>query len=59
MESEYIICEQARGTLLSELWDGMGLEMRENIVHQLIAMEKKMLSVSLNGYVYTIPSKQQ
>lgn len=48
MESEYIIYEQARGTLLSDLWDDMGLEMKINIVHQLIAIEKKMLSASLS-----------
>ncbi len=51
VESEYIIMEEAKGVQLHEVWQKAELRAKGDIVHEIVEIEKKMLSVSFNMYV--------
>ena len=51
VQSEYIITENPSGTPLSDARLFMGLDERLEIVHEIIAIEKKMMAISLNRFV--------
>jgi hypothetical protein len=44
--------EEAPGTQLSEVWDGMKISDKTNIVKNLVEIEKKLLSVSFTRFVF-------
>ncbi len=46
VESEYILMEEAPGTCLAESWEGMRLDSKAKIIEDLVAIEKKLLSMS-------------
>lgn len=46
VESEYILMEEASGTPLWEVWDGLELDNKLRIVDDIVGIEKKLLSVS-------------
>ncbi|KAE9365715.1 phosphotransferase enzyme family protein [Stipitochalara longipes BDJ] len=50
VEAEYIIMEEAPGTQLEDVWDGMTIFDKTNIVKGLVEIEKKLLSVSFTRY---------
>jgi hypothetical protein len=49
--SEYILMEEANGTQLGEIWDDLEIHDKLKIVEEIVAIEKKMLSISLSRYV--------
>jgi hypothetical protein len=48
--SEFIIMEEAPGANLDDIWHDLPLEEKVAITKDLVSLEKKMLSVSLNKY---------
>lgn len=48
--AEYIVMEEAVGTQLGELWRNMELTSKVQIVNEVIAVEKKLLSLSFTRY---------
>src|SRR4051812_19186519 len=44
--SEYILMREATGTALHEVWGELELEDKLDIVHEVVAIEKKLLSIS-------------
>ena len=48
--AEYIIMEEAPGTKLEDVWDGLPLADRIAIMKDLISIEKKLLSISFSRY---------
>lgn len=46
VESEYILMEEASGTPLWEVWDGLELDDKLRIVDDIVGIEKKLLSAS-------------
>lgn len=46
--AEYIIMEEAPGIKLENIWDDLSLEQKIDIMKDLVFLEKKMLSVSLD-----------
>jgi hypothetical protein len=44
--SEYILMEEATGTQLGEVWGNMELPSKLQIVEEIVAIEKKFLSLS-------------
>jgi hypothetical protein len=48
VESEYIIMEEANGSQLHTIWPELELRAKRGIIHQIVDIEKKMLSVSFN-----------
>lgn len=46
--SEYIIMEEATGTMLAGVWDTLELEVQIAIMKDLVSVEKKLLSLSFN-----------
>ncbi|KAE8143675.1 kinase-like domain-containing protein [Aspergillus pseudotamarii] len=48
--SEFIIMEEAPGVKLEDIWSDLDLEKKVAIMKDLVALEKKMLSVSSNRY---------
>ncbi|KAF2756096.1 hypothetical protein EJ05DRAFT_502559 [Pseudovirgaria hyperparasitica] len=50
VESEYILMEEATGRQLGEVWDEMELDDKLKIVDDIIAIEKKFLSLSFTRY---------
>ena len=44
--SEYILMREATGTALHKVWDELELEDKVNIVNEVVAIEKKLLSIS-------------
>ncbi|KAF1918902.1 kinase-like domain-containing protein [Ampelomyces quisqualis] len=53
--SEYIIMEEAQGIQLSKVWDTMDLKDQLNIVTELVTMDEKLPSTSLNRYKDSFP----
>jgi hypothetical protein len=51
VESEYIIMEEAKGSQLHDVWPHLPRAKRE-IIHEIVDVEKKMLSIPLDRYVY-------
>ncbi|KAL6706710.1 Phosphotransferase enzyme [Coniothyrium glycines] len=50
VESEYILMEEARGNQLGEVWDEMELHDKLKIVDDIVAIERKFLSLSFTRY---------
>ncbi|RDW61118.1 aminoglycoside phosphotransferase family protein [Aspergillus mulundensis] len=48
--SEYIIMEEAPGTKLDDVWEGLSLEEKAAVMKDLVVLQKKMASVSFNRY---------
>lgn len=46
VESEYVIMEEAPAHQLGEVWDDMELSDKLKVVDEIVAIEKKLLSVS-------------
>jgi len=51
VESEYILMEEATGSQLGEVWDKMELHNKLKIVDDIVAIEKKFLSLSFTRFV--------
>lgn len=51
VESEYILMEEADGEQLGEVWGEMGISDKLKIVDEIVAIEKKFLSVSFTRSV--------
>lgn len=50
VEAEYILMEEAEGSQLHEVWQGLQLRAKRDIVHDIVEIEKKMLSISFDRY---------
>lgn len=50
--------EEARGTALNEIWDKLDLEDKADIVNDIVAIEKKLLSISFTLLVFLHSSLQ-
>ncbi|PGH27720.1 hypothetical protein AJ80_00507 [Polytolypa hystricis UAMH7299] len=52
--SEYIIMEEAKGTQLTQRWGDLTLSENKSIIEDIVGMEQKLLSISLNllGSIY-------
>lgn len=50
VESEYIIMEEAKGSHLHHVWQGLQLRAKRDIIHEIVNVEKKLLSISFNRY---------
>ncbi|KAB8225702.1 kinase-like domain-containing protein [Aspergillus novoparasiticus] len=48
--SEFIIMEEAPGVKLEDVWSDLDLEEKVVIMDDLVALEKRLLSISLNRY---------
>lgn len=46
--AEYILMEEAAGRPLAEVWDEMEIESKATIVEDLVAIEKKSLSIGFS-----------
>ena len=46
VQAEYIVMEEAAGTSLADAWGNMELESKDQVIADLVAIEKKLLSVS-------------
>jgi hypothetical protein len=46
--SEFILMEEATGTQLGEVWDDMEIDVKLNIVDEIVAIQKKFLSLSFS-----------
>jgi len=44
--------EEALGTQLGEVWDGMKISDKTNVVKGIVEIEKKLLSVSFTRFVF-------
>jgi hypothetical protein len=51
VESEYILMEEATGTQLGEIWYKMDIQDKLKIVDDIIALERKFLSLSFTRFV--------
>ncbi|KAG4433485.1 hypothetical protein IFR05_011023 [Cadophora sp. M221] len=50
VEAEYILMEEACGTSLGDVWEGMGIHSKAKIVNEIVSIEQKLLSVSFSRY---------
>lgn len=50
-ESEYILMECAKGTAMWKLWDDMRLQDKLKVVDDIIAIQKKLQSVTFTRYL--------
>lgn len=48
VNAEYILMEEARGTQLHGAWQNMDIEIKRDVVYQIIEIEKKLLSMSFS-----------
>jgi hypothetical protein len=46
VQAEYIVMEEAPGISLADVWRGMGLQSKDKVIEDIVAIEKKLLSVS-------------
>ena len=46
VQAEYIIMEEARGSQLHEVWEGLSLRKKADILREFVELERRMLSVS-------------
>ncbi|KAH6676223.1 kinase-like domain-containing protein, partial [Halenospora varia] len=46
VQVEYIVMEEAPGISLADVWGDMGLQSKDKVIEDLVAIEKKLLSVS-------------
>ena len=56
--SEYIIIQRAPGTQLGEVWKDMEIDKKLQILDEIVAIEKKLLSLSFSRYVALFWSMQ-
>lgn len=49
--AEYIIMEEVQGSQLSKVWTDMKISAKTSVVKDLVAIEKKLLSVSFARFV--------
>lgn len=50
--TEYILMDEASGTPLRKTWESLDLRPKSNIVDELVAISKKLLSVSFTRQVF-------
>lgn len=50
-ESEYILMEGAKGTAMWKLWEDMRLQDKLKIVDDIIAIQRKLQSVTFTRYL--------
>jgi hypothetical protein len=50
VQAEYIIMEEARGSQLHEVWQGLSLRTKSDIIRGFVDVEKKLLSFSFDKY---------
>ncbi|KAF2127779.1 hypothetical protein P153DRAFT_55435 [Dothidotthia symphoricarpi CBS 119687] len=50
VQAEYIIMEEARGSLLHEVWRDLSLRTKSDIIREFVDIERKLLSVSFDRY---------
>ena len=50
VDSEYIIMAEAAGRQAADSWDTMELESKVEIMEELVAIEKRLLSISFTWY---------
>lgn len=55
VESEYILMEEAKGSQLHGVWQKLELREKRDIIQEIINVERKMLSISFDRYIVTIP----
>lgn len=48
VEAEYIFMEEAKGSQLHEIWQDLPLQAKCDIVHKVVDIERKLLSISFN-----------
>ncbi|KAF2235077.1 hypothetical protein EV356DRAFT_523458 [Viridothelium virens] len=48
VDTEYIIMEEAKGSPLQEVWHDLQLRTKRDIIHEIIDVERKLLSVSFD-----------
>jgi len=46
VQAEYIVMEEAPGVSLADVWGDMGLRSKDKVIEDIVAIEKKLLSVS-------------
>jgi hypothetical protein len=46
VQAEYIVMEEASGTSLLESWQNMEISSKNKVINDLVAIEKKLLSVA-------------
>jgi hypothetical protein len=51
VRAEYIVMEEAPGISLADVWGDMGLQSKDKVIKDLVAIEKKLLSVSFTWLV--------
>lgn len=51
VQAEYIVMEEALGISLADIWKDMGLQSKDKVIKDLVAIEKKLLSVSFTRLV--------
>jgi len=51
VQAEYIVMEEAPGISLADVWEDMGLQSKDKVIEDLVAIEKKLLSVSFTWLV--------
>ena len=50
VEAEYILMEQACGTLLGDIWGNIEMHSKKKIVDDIVSIEQKLLSVSFSQF---------
>jgi hypothetical protein len=51
VQAEYIVMEEAPGTSLADAWADLALQSKDKVIQDLVAIEKKLLSVSFTWLV--------
>ena len=48
--SEYIIMEEAPGTMVQEVWEDLSIDVKMDFAQELAELQSKLLQVPLNWY---------
>ncbi len=51
VSTEYIIMEEAKGSQLHEVWEGLPLRTKLDVIREIVDVERKLLSISFSQYV--------
>ena len=51
VQAEYIVMEEAPKILLADVWEDMDVYSKDEVIKDLVAIEKKLLSVSFTQLV--------
>lgn len=51
VQAEYIVMEEALGIPLADIWEDMKIYSKDKVIKSLVAIEKKLLSVSFTWLV--------